>query len=244
MCSSTRKEEVNGVNEPKGNEPIGDADPVAAGWTAPEGQGGEIVAAPLGSLTSGYLLFVSGASNVAVHAAHSIKDLYRARFEGRLPTVGVRGGTITIEYPRFSPFDQQDSWLERRAEVALNASITWHIEVRGSTSRFTADLCRLRLGSLELAGGASRIEISLPRPKGSVSVRILGGASDVTIHRPEGVAARAHASGGATNLTFDERHFGAIGGDINLQSPDYDDAANRYAVEVTGGANNLTIDGR
>jgi hypothetical protein len=29
-----------------------------------------------------------------------------------------------------------------------------------------------------------------------------------------------------------------------LQSPDYDDAANRYDIEVTGGANNLTIDAR
>jgi hypothetical protein len=56
----------------------------------------------------------------------------------------------------------------------------------------------------------------------------------VTIHRPAGVAARAHASGGATNLTFDEKHFGAIGGDVNLQSPYYDDAASRYDIEVTG----------
>jgi len=58
------------------------------------------------------------------------------------------------------------------------------------------------------------------------------------------VSPRAHAGGGATNLTFDERHLGAIGGDVNLQSPDYDDAANRYDIEVMGGANNLTIDTR
>ena len=65
----------------------------------------------------------------------------------------------------------------------------------------------------------------------------------MTIHRPEGVAARAHVVGGATNLTFGEKHFGAIGGDVNLQSPDYD-ATNRYDIEVTGGANNLTIGAR
>ena len=64
----------------------------------------------------------------------------------------------------------------------------------------------------------------------------------MTIHRPEGAAARAHASGGATNLTFDEKHFGAIGSQVNLQSSDYDAAANRYAFKVTGGANNMTLD--
>ena len=219
---------------------MNDGDLVAAGRTAPEGQSSDCLAAPLGSLSSGYLLFVSGASNVTVHADPSMEDLYRARFEGQVPTVRVQDGTISIEYPRFPPSDQRYSWLERRAEVALNASIPWHIEVRGSTSRLTADLHDVNLGSLKLAGGASRIKVQLPRPLGTVPVRILGGASNVTIHRPEGVAARAHA-GGATNLSFDEKHFSAIGGDVNVQSPDYDAVANRYDIEVTGGANNMTL---
>jgi hypothetical protein len=175
------------------------------------------------------------------YSTPSIKELYRARFEAQVPIIRVQDGTVSIEYPRFPSLDQHYYWLERRAEVALNASITWHIEVRGSISRLTADLRKLRLGSINLAGGASRIEVMLPGPSGTVPVRILGGASNVTIHRPEGVAARAHAGGGATNLTFDEKHFGAIGGDVNVQSPDYDAVANRYAFEVTGGANNLTI---
>jgi len=217
-------------------------DLVAAGRTEPEGQSSDCLAAPLGSLSSGHLLFVSGASNVTVHADPSMEDLYRARFEGQVPTVRVRGDTISIEYPHFPPSDQRYYWLERRAEVALNASIPWHIEVRGSTSRLTADLREVRLGSLKLAGGASRIEIMLPRPLGTVPVHILGGASNVAIHRPEGVAARIHASGGATNLSFDEKHFGAIGGDVNVQSPDYDAALKRYNIEVTGGANNMTLD--
>ena len=220
---------------------MNDGDLVAAGRTAPEGQSSDCLAAPLGSLSSGHLLFVSGASNVTVHADPSMEDLYRARFEGQVPTVRVQDGTVSIEYPRFPSLDQHYYWLERGPEVALNASIPWHIEVRGSISRLTADLSKLRLGSINLAGGASRIEVMLPRPSGTVQVRILGGASNVTIHRPEGVAARAHASGGATNLTFDEKHFGAIGGDVNVQSPDYDAMAKRYAFEVTGGANNLTI---
>jgi len=238
----TSKGEENCVNEPQDNDPMNDGDLVAAGRTAPEGQSSDCFAAPLGSLSSAHLLFVSGASNVTVHADPSMEDLYRARFEGQVPTVRVRGDTVSIEYPRFSPFDQRYYWLERRAEVALNASIPWHIEVSGSTSRLTADLREVRLGSLNLGGGASRIEVMVPRPSGTVSVRIFGGASNVTVRRPEGVAARVHVGGGATNLTFDEKHFGAVGGEVNLQSPDYDDVANRYDIEVTGGANNMTLD--
>src|SRR5215217_6310135 len=233
-----------GVNEPKGNDPMSDGDPGMSGRTAPRGQSNDYFAAPLASSSSGHLLFVCGASNVTIHADPSMEDLYRARFEAQVPIVRVKGGKVSIVYARFPRFGQRDFWLERPAEVALNATITWHIEVRGSTSRFTADLHEVRLGSINLAGGASRIEVRLPRPSGTVSVRISGGASNVTIHRPEGVAARVHVVGGATNLTFDEKHLGAIGGDVNLQSPNYRDAANRYAFEFTGGANNLTIGAR
>jgi hypothetical protein len=232
------------VNEPKGNNPMSDGDPGTAGRTAPKGQSNDYFAAPLGSLSSGHLLFVCGASNLTIHADPSMEDLYRASFEGQVPIVRVKGGTVSIVYTRFPRFGQRDFWLERPAEVALNTSVTWHIEVRGSISRLTADLHELRLGSINLAGGASRIEVRLPRPSGTVSVHILGGASNVTIHRPDGVAARIHAGGGATHLTFDEKHFGVIGGDVNLRDPDYDDAANRYYFEVMGGANNLIIDAR
>jgi hypothetical protein len=206
--------------------------------TAPRGKSNDYFTAPLGSLSSGHLLFVSGASNVTIHADPSMEDLYRASFEDQVPVVRVKGGTVSIMYTRFPRFGQRDFWLER------NTSVTWHIEVRGSISRLTADLHELRLGSINLAGGASRIEVRLPRPSGTVSVHILGGASNVTIHRPDGVAARVHAGGGATHLTFDEKHFGVIGGDVNLRGPDYDDAANRYYFEVMGGANNLMIDAR
>ena len=232
------------MNEPKGNDPMRDGNPGVAGRTAPKGQSNDYFAAPLGSLSSGHLLFVSGTSNVTIYADPLMEDLYRARFKGQVPIVRVKGGTVSIVDTRFPRFGPRDFWLERPVEVALNATITWHIEVRGSTSRLTADLHEVQLGSIKLAGGASRTEIMLPRPSATVSVHILGGASNVTIHRPEGVAARAHVVGGATNLTFDEKHFGAIGGEVNLQSPDYDDAANRYDIEVTGGANNLTIGAR
>ncbi len=50
--------------------------------------------------------------------------------------------------------------------------------------------------------------------------------------------------GGATNLTFDEKHFGAVGGEVDLRSPDYDGATDRYDIAITGGANNLSIEAR
>jgi hypothetical protein len=50
--------------------------------------------------------------------------------------------------------------------------------------------------------------------------------------------------GGASNLTLDEQHLGAVGGETGLESSGYADATDRYDIEVYGGANNLTIEAR
>jgi hypothetical protein len=110
--------------------------------------------------------------------------LYRARFGDRMPMVGVQGGVVTIRYPRGPARAWLDCLSERPAEVELNARIPWEIEVRGGASRLVADLRELRIGSLSLNGGASRLEMVLPTPAGTMLVIILGGASNVAIRRP------------------------------------------------------------
>lgn len=196
---------------------------------------------PLGSITHGRLQFTRGAANVTLRVDYSMGDLYRARFDGPPPEVHAQDGAVTIRYPRtFHPFD----WRNRTAEVTLNPAIPWQIEFHGGLSRLDADLSVLELGSFEVTGGASGVAVTLPRPSGTVSVRVSGGASDVSIHRPEGVAARIRVGRGVSKLAFDEQRFGAIGGETRLQTIDYDGAADRYDLEVTGGASKLSIDTR
>ena len=93
-----------------------------------------------------------------------------------------------------------------------------------------------------MSGGASRVEVTLPPASGIVPVRVLGGASNVAIHRPEGVSAQIRVGGGSTNLAFDERCFGAVGGEVGLQSPDYAGASDRYDITISGGASSVIID--
>jgi hypothetical protein len=189
------------------------------------------------------LRFTNGAHRVTIRYDPRIRSLCRARFGELVPMIGMRRGVVTIRYPGGPSCD----WLDGRsagcpAEVALNAGIPWDIEVRGGASRLTADLRGLRLGALSLDGGAGRVEVLLPTPSATVAVAILGGASNVAIRRPEGVAARLRVGGGATLLRFDDRRIGAAGGELDLRSRDYDRATGRYDVAITGGANNVTID--
>lgn len=209
--------------------------------TPPDDRRGDHVEAPLDSSPRGRRRFTHGAHGLVIRADARLAGLCRARLGERVPIVGVQGGVVTVRYAP-SPTEH---WLSSRparpVEVALNARIPWDIEIRSGASRVIADLRELQLGSLRLDGGASRLEVALPAPVGTVGVLLLAGASNVVIRRPAGVDARLRVDGGVTNLTFDGRHVGAAGGGLDLQDDAYDDATDRYDVAVTGGANNVCL---
>jgi len=202
------------------------------------GEDGGEYAAPLGSVKSGRLVFRNGASRLTLRAGYGMDDLYRARFEGTAPKVEVEDGTVTFRRSRrFQLFDSR----RHAEEVTLNAAVPWEVEVRGGAAWIDADLSGLELSSFALKSGISDLALTLPEPSGVVPVRLSGGASKVSIHRPAGVEARMSVKGGASKLTFDEQSFDALGGKVRLQSLGYEGATDRFEIELSGGASELTV---
>jgi len=145
---------------------------------------------------------------------------------------------VTVQQRRrFRPFD----WRAQSSDFALNTTVPWEILLRGGMWRLTADLRGLQITGLQVSGGASDIEITLPAPVGTVPVRISGGASKVTLRRPKGTEARAVVAGGASQLQFDDQHLGAVVGRNVLGTPGYAEATDRYEIRFTGGASQVTI---
>jgi hypothetical protein len=118
----------------------------------------EELAAPLGSVDMGRLVFVRGAAHLTLGVDASMEDLYRARFEGKVPDVRVDGGgTVTVKY--------RPSLHRTSGEITLSGRVPWAIRARMGMSDVVADLQALELTDLEISGGVSRLEIKLPRPK-------------------------------------------------------------------------------
>jgi hypothetical protein len=185
------------------------------------------------------LEFTKGASKVEIRGDASVSELYRARFVGPPPNVTVRGNTVTIEQKRrFLPLD----WRNQASDLSLNPAIPWAVSLRGGMWKLTADLRTLRVESLEVAGGASDVEIWLPAATGTVPVRISGGASKVSLHRPAGTAIRVDMSGGASQLVFDGQRLGAVGGRSHMESPGLTETTDRYEARISGGASQIVID--
>lgn len=203
--------------------------------------------APAAGVTSGSLEFASGAANVILRVSAEMSDLFRAHFEGVIPELEARDGAVRIRYPQFAPL----GWLKYglqgsrlAADVTLNSAIPWRIAIRGGVARLTGDLSLLRLDAFELGSGATHVELTLPPPVGVVPIRVGGGATHLALHRPVGAAARLRVGGGAAKLTWDTQYLGAIGGQVRLETMGYADAADRYDIEIGGGATHLTVDVR
>jgi hypothetical protein len=194
---------------------------------------GHDLVVPLGSVDAGHLVFSRGVSNLTIGVDGSMEDLYRARFEGKVPEIEVHGGTVAVRY--------RPSFRHTRGEITLNGRIPWDVETRWGMSHVLADLEDLQLRGVAISGGSSHVEVRLPRPQRAVVIRIGGGAHDVQLVRPGGVPVRVRIGGGTSKLAIDDLTVGSAGGKTEWRSPDYDDAQARYDIEIGAGASEVTV---
>jgi hypothetical protein len=195
-------------------------------------------AAPIGGLTQARLFFRSGANELTIRGATGLDDLYRARFEGPVPQVRLRDGTVSVQYKGFGrPWD----WRKRDAHLTLTAAVPWTVDIFGGANKVTGELGVLDLRSFELTGGADTLRLSLGRPTGEVPIRVLGGVSRLRIDRPEGVAVQLTVDGGAGGIELDRQKLGGIAGHSELESAGIRGATDLFRIKLTGGAGKVQI---
>jgi hypothetical protein len=194
------------------------------------------ITVPRASTSTAHLVFPSGAFQLVLDVRPGLGDLLQARFEGPQPRLRPSGDVVTIDY-RAVPAER----LDLGGEIVLNGDLPWFLDVRSAASLVTADLQNLDLRGLSLRGGASQVQVTLPSPRGTVPLTIAGGASAVTLLRPDGVPLRARMRGGASDLSLDGTHFGFLGRDWRWETPDFATRPDRYDLDVSGGASSVTV---
>lgn len=167
-------------------------------------------------------------------AAESL--LVRVRAKNR-PRVKEDDGRLVVDHLTggFRIFGGEPARLE------LSALVTWALTIKGGVSAMAADLSQVPLSALEIKGGASELKVALPAPRGTVPLKLTGGAANIRFTRPPGTPVRLHLRGGASGLTLDLLEMGSVGGELKWQTPDYATAADRYDVELSGGAHHLAL---
>lgn len=128
------------------------------------------------------------------------------------------------------------------AIVRLADDVAWTVDLSAGADTVDADLSATGVAGVVLDGGARSIELTLPRPDGSIPVEQRAGADHLVIHLPDGVGARVTVTSGAGSAQIDGESTHGIGAGTVLTTDGFDEADDHYEITVAGGLGNLTID--
>jgi len=209
-----------GTATPPGATIPSDADPAHTATAALDGR------------TEAGFDLVEGADAVVLRTADLGGDLYRVVTRSATPRVNDSGGRVQL-------------FLENGAatavEVMLSSTVRWDLRVGGGVSLSTIDLSGARLAAVELAGSATQINLLLPRPDGTLTVRMSGGVNQFFVHTADEVPVRVRLGSGAGQVIVGgTSHLGVAAG--ALFTPDrWDETVDRIDVDAVAGMAALTI---
>ncbi|MFB9238792.1 hypothetical protein ACFFWC_25230 [Plantactinospora siamensis] len=209
----------------------------AAGGNGPAAGGGPATGSGDGRRDATFDL-ADGADRIRVRADDIGADLYRLSTPdgSRVrPAATVDGGTVRARLVGTGLTGPAN------VDVVLNSGARWTVRLGGGAIEEVVDLSGGRAAGVDLVGGATRIEVALPRPDGTVTVRMSGGASEFVV-RPAGgtpVRVRIGAGAGAVDVDGDTRS-GVAAGTV-FQEPAWDRSTDRVQVDAAGGVSTLTV---
>jgi DNA-binding MarR family transcriptional regulator len=188
-----------------------------------------------GTAAAGKLMTTLGATRLTITGDPTQPDLLRAQFGARVPTVLAEDGVVTLSYPH-TRFNRSSN----TAELTLNGGIKWQLNLVTSSAPCTADLRHVAISALDLTAKASNIEITLPQAVASVTVRIAGNANNVVLRCAVATALQVRLGRSESSLIVDGEDMSAAAQTF-YRTPGYEEATDRYVIEVTARLTAVTI---
>jgi hypothetical protein len=189
-----------------------------------------VVTAPLAGRQSAELHLLSDTTTVAVYTEDIGDDLYRVVTPpggDSIPRVVDRSGVVEVH---LVPSGRRGP---AAVDIALNPSVAWSIRLSGGAVDQVVDVRTGRLAGLDLVAGATRMELYLPVPAGTQTVRV-GTAQELTVHVPDGVPVRARLNAGAGRVVLDGTTHNGIGSGAVLTADGWPEAEHRYEIDTAG----------
>ena len=126
-------------------------------------------------------------------------------------------------------------------KVVLNSAVTWSLDLAGGTQRTEADLRGGKVGGIAVTAGSDILDVSLPKPAGTLPFLLAGGASQFLLSLPGGVPAQVTVGGGASFVSVDDQNLVGVAGGTVLTPPGWATATSRFDIDATSGFSRLTV---
>ncbi|QSB12800.1 hypothetical protein JQS43_14010 [Natronosporangium hydrolyticum] len=213
----------------RGSEPDG----------AVAGDADRVVSGPVGGREQATFVLLDGASSVTLRAEPLDDVLYRASTPdggAELPVASQDGDEVRVEL-----VDSGEPGSSALA-VVLNSDVQWQIRILGGATEQIIDLGEGSVGSVELAGGASRIELTLPPPQGTTTVRMSEGAGDWYVYQVGDAPVQVHIGAGAGAVTIDGAVESGVAGGTVFTPDGWEAAADRVDIDAAAGVSALVVE--
>jgi hypothetical protein len=186
------------------------------------------------------LALVSGAATVTVSAAAMRGTLARAwtpNNSGVRPQLLLSAGRAQVF------LDSTGQSGAGAISIQLSTAVTWQLQFTGGSNQTILSLGDSKIASIDFTAGSNLIQMTLPRPSGTVAITLAGGASQVSLTVPTGVPTRLRLYGGASTATLaGVTHVGVPRGTV-LSPAGWAQAVNRYDIDAPAGVSDITVTG-
>jgi hypothetical protein len=212
-------------------------------WTAPaadKADGGHTASASLNGRTEAGFDLVDGASAISLRIADLGGDLYRISTppgDGALPRTADQDGRVRL-------FLDRKPGPNGPVQILLASRVRWNLRIAGGTKLSTIDLSGAKLGDVDLRGGSDHIDLTLPPPDGTLTVRMTGGVSRFDVHTANLAPVRVRVGSGAGSVVLGGKSHSGVGPGAEFTQARWNDTVNRIDVDAVAGMAKLTVEGR
>jgi hypothetical protein len=190
-----------------------------------------------GARTASFEL-LDGATSVRLRSAAIGDDLYRISVPadaGIRPQVDREGSDVRL---RLLPAAGGNSGI---VDVVVNEKVGWSLQTLGGAREVRIDMTGGHPSAIHLAGGASLIDLALPRPSANLQVIMAGGVDQFRVRVPSGTPVRVTAASGAGSVTIDGQVHQGVAGGQSFTANGWKDGAAGLDVRAQAGAGAVQV---
>lgn len=198
-----------------------------------------VVSGPLDGRREATFDLRSGAISVTVRGLDLGDRLYRIETPDNaniVPAVSDSGGNVGLQ------LNNVDGTGPSAVVVQLNRAVRWQLRFTAGATTDAVDLKDMNISGVIFIGGVTNIDLTLPRPHGTLPVQMGGGASRFGVHAPAGVPVRVRAGGGAGGVSVDDTTRSGVAAGTVITPDGWDSATDRYDIDNTAGVSAVTVD--
>lgn len=155
-----------------------------------------------------------------------------------LPDVTVHGKRVTLQLVptgRSGPGG---------VEITLSTRVRWTVRLSGGAVEHHVDMSAGRIAAVDVLGGARLLELTLPAPETTTTVRMTGGVNQFLVHLPAGPPVRVRVGSGASSVNIDEQTRSRIAPGTVFTPVEWTTAERRYDIDAVAGFATLRVDRR